>query len=51
MSSQDIRRHVWDQLRQKDLRAFRALLPVELVLVAARIADPATFRPHPRPRP
>jgi hypothetical protein len=38
MSSQDIRRHVWDQLRQKDLRAFNALLPAELVLAAARIA-------------
>jgi hypothetical protein len=38
MASQDIRRHVWDQLRQKDLRAFHALLPVALVLAAARLA-------------
>src|SRR5215210_1157479 len=38
MSLQDIRRHVWDQLRRKDLRAFAALLPAEVVLQAARIA-------------
>jgi hypothetical protein len=38
MSSQDIRRHVWDQLRQKDFRAFDALLPAELVIQAARDA-------------
>lgn len=38
MSSQDIRRLIWDQLRQKDLRAFSALLPAELVLRAARLA-------------
>jgi Transposase DDE domain len=38
MSSQDIRRRIWDQLREKDLRAFAHLLPVELVLEAARCA-------------
>ena len=38
MSSQDIRRRIWDQLRQKDLRVFAALLPAELVLEAARRA-------------
>jgi hypothetical protein len=38
MSSQDIRRRVWDQLRQKDLRAFAALLPADLVLKAAGLA-------------
>lgn len=38
MSSQDIRRRIWDQLRQKDLRAFAALLPAELVVAAARLA-------------
>lgn len=38
MSSQDIRRRVWDQLRQKDLRAFAAVLPADLVLQAARLA-------------
>ena len=38
MSPQDIRRHVWDQLRQKDFRAFDALMPAEVVLQAARIA-------------
>ena len=35
MSSQDIRRRIWDQLRQKDLRAFAALLPAAVVLEAA----------------
>ena len=35
MSPQDIRRRVWDQLRQKDLRAFRGLLTAETVLQAA----------------
>jgi len=38
MPHKDIRRNVWDQLRQKDLRAFDALLPAELVLQAARAA-------------
>jgi hypothetical protein len=38
MSSQDIRCRIWDQLRQKDLRAFAHLLPAELVLQAARRA-------------
>ena len=38
MCPQDIRRDVWDQLRQKDFRAFEALLPAELVIQAARIA-------------
>jgi Transposase DDE domain len=38
MSPQDIRRHVWDQLRQKDLRAFADLLPTELVVQAAHQA-------------
>src|SRR3954469_16018432 len=38
MTLQDIRRHVWDQLRQKDFRAFDALLPAELVFQAARDA-------------
>src|SRR3954471_11338742 len=38
MSPQDIRRHVWDQLRQKDFRAFDALLPADVVLQAARDA-------------
>jgi len=38
MSPQDIRRHVWDQLRQKDLRAFADLLPAEVVAQAARQA-------------
>jgi hypothetical protein len=38
MASQDLQRRVWDQLRQKVLRAFNALLPSELVLAAARIA-------------
>jgi hypothetical protein len=35
MSPQDIRRRVWDQLRQKDLRAFHGLLTAEVVLQAA----------------
>jgi hypothetical protein len=38
MSPQDIRRHVWDQLRQKDLRAFVAILPAEVILQAAHQA-------------
>ena len=38
MSSQDIRRLIWDQLRERDLRAFAHLLPAELVLEAARLA-------------
>jgi hypothetical protein len=38
MFPKDIRRGVWDQLRQKDFRAFEALLPAELVIQAARIA-------------
>jgi hypothetical protein len=38
MSPKDIRRHVWEQLREKDLRAFAALLPAELILQAARNA-------------
>src|SRR5579864_4969806 len=38
MRLQDIRRAVWDQLRQKDLRAFDTLLPTEVVIQAARIA-------------
>jgi hypothetical protein len=38
MSSQDIRRCIWDQLREKDLRAFAALLPAAVVLEAARRA-------------
>lgn len=38
MSLKDIRRHVWDQLREKDFRAFDALLPVEVVIQAARLA-------------
>lgn len=38
MSPHDIRRRIWDQLRQKDLRAFAALLPAEVVLQAARCA-------------
>jgi hypothetical protein len=38
MCPKDIRRGVWDQLRQKDFRAFEALLPAELVIQAARIA-------------
>jgi Transposase DDE domain len=38
MLIKDIRRKVWDQLRQKDLRVFDALLPAELVLQAARVA-------------
>jgi hypothetical protein len=38
MTSQDIRRRIWDQLREKDLRAFAAFLPAELVLEAARLA-------------
>jgi hypothetical protein len=38
MSPQDIRRHVWDQLRQKDFLAFAALLPPDLVIQAARNA-------------
>jgi len=38
MCPKDIRRDVWDQLRQKDFRAFDALLPVELVIQAAGIA-------------
>jgi Transposase DDE domain len=38
MSPQDIRRHVWDQLRQKDLRAFAALMPAEVILQAAYAA-------------
>src|SRR5436305_13220336 len=37
MSLQDIRRDVWDQLRQKDFRAFEALLPAEVVIEAARL--------------
>ena len=44
MSPHDIRRRIWDQLRQKDLRAFAALLPAEVVLQAAR-------RPSSRPAP
>jgi hypothetical protein len=38
MLLQDIRRHVWDQLRQKDFRAFDSLLPAEVVILAAPIA-------------
>jgi Transposase DDE domain len=38
MCLKDIRRDVWDQLRQKDFRAFDALLPADLVIQAARIA-------------
>jgi Transposase DDE domain len=38
MSLKDIRRTVWDQLRQKDFRAFDTLLPAELVVQAARLA-------------
>ncbi len=38
MLLQDIRRAVWDQLRQKDFRAFDALLPAEVVIQAARVA-------------
>jgi Transposase DDE domain len=35
MSPQDIRRSVWDQLRQKDLRAFHGLLTAGVALEAA----------------
>jgi Transposase DDE domain len=38
MSPQDIRQHVWDQLRQKDFRLFATLLPAEVVIQAARNA-------------
>ena len=38
MSHQDIRRHVWDQLRQKDFRVFDLLLSQEVILQAAQIA-------------
>jgi hypothetical protein len=38
MPLQDIRRDVWDQLRQKDFRAFDSLLPPEVVIQAARVA-------------
>src|SRR5271163_2946280 len=38
MCPKDIRRAVWDQLRQKDFRAFDALLPVEVVIQAAGLA-------------
>lgn len=38
MPLKNIRRDVWDQLRQKDFRAFDALLPAELVLQAAGVA-------------
>jgi hypothetical protein len=37
MPPKDTRRNVWDQLRQKDFRAFDALLPLELVLQAAGV--------------
>jgi len=39
MCLNDIRRTVWDQLRQKDFRAFDTLLPAQVVLQAARAAD------------
>jgi len=35
MRPQDIRRRVWDQLREKDFRVFSELLPPEVVLQAA----------------
>jgi hypothetical protein len=38
MSLKDIRRQVWDQLRQNELRAFASVLPAEVVLQAARCA-------------
>jgi len=38
MPHQDIRRHVWDQLRQKDFRAFVTLLPAEVVIQAACVS-------------
>jgi hypothetical protein len=38
MPPKDTRRNVWDQLRQKDFRAFDALLPAELVIQAAIVA-------------
>lgn len=38
MSTQDIRRHVWDQLRQKNLRAFDGLLTAESAIESARRA-------------
>ena len=38
MPLKDIRRNVWDQLRQKDFRAFDALLPAEVVIQAASLA-------------
>jgi len=38
MCLKNIRRHVWDQLREKDFRAFDALLPPEVVIEAARVA-------------
>src|SRR5260370_319954 len=41
MSSQHIRRHVWDQLRQKDFRAFDALLPAGFM---ARHGERTRFR-------
>ena len=36
MSHQDIRRRVWDQLRQKDFRVFDSLLSQDLIIQAAR---------------
>jgi len=38
MPPKDIRRNVWDQLRQKGFRAFESLLPAELVIQAALVA-------------
>lgn len=39
MSPQDIRRHVWDQLREKDIRVFDSKLTAEIVLQAAGTAS------------
>lgn len=44
MSPQDIRRRVWDQLREKDFRAFSELLPPEVVIQAASHAAIAIGR-------